>query len=119
MLRHKSLSDDFRLLRLGMRAEDLVILVVVFVRCDARRSAMRRVIQPAISAHVDPAVNLARHIVALGQTQDIGCVDQSDQFAGRRVVLVDESIALRSGVITDGRVVLVRDRQTVSPDAPG
>src|SRR5262249_36914972 len=66
VLGNRTASDDldFAVGRIG--ADNPIALVVILVVGDARRAAMRREVEPTVVAEIEPAVNLAGRVMAVG-----------------------------------------------------
>ena len=128
MFRHRALHDHFGFAGLGVAAENPVALVVVFVGGHGRRAAMRREVEAAIVAHVEPAVNLAGRVVARRQIQDLRRIDKQAERLLLRVVFENAAgaramfagpLGADGEVIANTRVVLAVHRHAVAPVGPG
>ena len=102
-----------------MSPQDPVALVVILVRRHTSRSAMSRIVKPAIAAEVDAAVNLAWHVMPVGKIDRFCRAGQRANAGSFGVILKNKSVALRSQVVADCRIVFRSDRQSVSPNTPG
>jgi hypothetical protein len=101
---------------------------MVLVGRDLGGAAVGGEIEPAVAPQVEPAVNLARRVVAFGQVQGLADVDQPAKGLLLGVVFVDEGgpRAVDAGapgadgeMVADRGVILAVDRQAVPPGGPG
>ncbi len=75
-----------------MAANNPVAFVVKGVGRDLRGAAMGGAVNPAVAAEIEPAVDLPRRVMPVGQLQQLPQVGELPELRHRRIVFVNERI---------------------------
>lgn len=65
------MGDNLGLTAVGVRAKDPVACEVILIRRHPGRATVGRKVQPAVTPHIDAAVNLAGRIVSVWQVKEL------------------------------------------------